>query len=169
MNKGVLGDVKYSILKEDEFRHLNGESWIPADGRNIEGSDLHKITGMSSVPDARGMFVRAMGGSERPDDYREPESRGIGSLQQDTTRVPRKAFEGTTSESGSHTHAFNTAGIWNRSFSGASGTPRTAHFELGDTLSAGNHRHEIRIEKGGDEETRPKNIAFYLYIKINNQ
>jgi hypothetical protein len=35
------------------------------------------------------------------------------------------------------------------------------------TQAAGDHSHTLEVNGGGDQETRPKNVALYFYVKIN--
>ncbi len=169
MNIGAIGDVKYSILPESLFQQINGAGWILADGRDITGSELHQRAGIVNIPDTRACFLRGMN-CNRNDTHKDTDgNRPAGGFQVDTTRQPRtRQFTGITSVNGNHNHSLSTVGIWRRSFEGEDSGPRTAHEQAGHTSVAGNHQHNIVINGGGDYETRPKNIAFYIYIKINN-
>ena len=59
-NNGTLGDIRQSILPENLFQQLNGDSWILADGRDISGTDLGAMG--ITLPDLRGKFLRSSGG-----------------------------------------------------------------------------------------------------------
>ena len=146
-DSGSLGDVRYSVLPPANFRNLNGDGWQLMDGRNINGSDLCTEFGTCQIPDARGVFIRGMNVG-RDQASGDPEgNRGVGSYQSDNIE--------------SHTHGLH-------------------HRIIGDTRGGFTHGvaagggsgsiHDIGIRttdaKGGNE-TRPRNIALYVYIKVN--
>ncbi len=65
---GALGDVKYSILEPAMFRHVNGDCWVPMDGRFLGSDDMLKtmktpdgtrIYPADSIPNAGGLFLRS--------------------------------------------------------------------------------------------------------------
>ncbi|CAG8456515.1 44426_t:CDS:2 [Gigaspora margarita] len=55
---GRLGEIRYSILNQEQFQELYGKEWILMDGSSIFGSDLEKKFGWTSVSDLRGLFLR---------------------------------------------------------------------------------------------------------------
>lgn len=61
---GGLGDVRWSMLDEVQFKEQNGDYWALADGRSIAGTPLSSLTGATTLPDMRGMFARTIGGSD---------------------------------------------------------------------------------------------------------
>lgn len=195
-NNGGLGDIKYSILPPQQFKKLNGNGWQVLDGRNINGSSLHNflvaermnaiLKNGNTLPDARNHFIRIVGGSRK-----------VGTLQDDTTRKPRNTtFKTTAVGSHSvklsyrddffNTDNPNSTGASKRSGEesptiGIKTTTGSAkkgqvNFDMDNryfyyrnrstsTQKIPNHSHQINA--GGDAETRPKNIAFYAYIKIS--
>ena len=53
-----VGSVIYSMLSESQFQGETTTGWVLADGRSCSGSDYELITGNSTVPDLRGVFLR---------------------------------------------------------------------------------------------------------------
>ncbi|MEM6771917.1 MAG: hypothetical protein AAF597_15150 [Bacteroidota bacterium] len=56
---GQVGDIKYSILRPDQFIQENGDCWVPMDGRSIPGTKLADVYGWATLPQAGGQFLRA--------------------------------------------------------------------------------------------------------------
>lgn len=137
-NVGALGDVKYSVLEPGLFKKINGDGWVPMDGRIIAGDDLEKRTGMKSIPDARGIFIRGMN-LGRDINTGDPDGdKNVGRYQTDGV--------------GPHKH---------RIAGGANGPG--AHSTVGGNM-------EPFVSDDGLNtlpETRPRNIALYVYIKIS--
>jgi hypothetical protein len=148
---GRLGDIKQSILPEDEFQRRHGTEWVLMDGRSIEGSDLAEVLGIFKLPNAAGKFLRAVGGK----------SLKVGEPQNLSTEMPKAKFK--TSLDGPHSHTITRViGSGGKNPLAKGGDFVLSSFEL--NVTGGVHEHAI---KGGDKETRPGNIAFHTYIKIN--
>jgi hypothetical protein len=166
-----VGTVIASILPFEKFRKEAGDFWMPADGRKISTESKYaRLTGKKTLPDLRSIFLRGLNQFDplvgpRLDNYKDPEGKGrkAGSLQSDATCLPNKEFAVNAGSAGAHTHVYSKAlskGVKSGSHDGASA-------EMSIAASAGEHAHEVKIDGGGDIETRPKNIAVYYYIKIN--
>ena len=56
---GAVGDIKYSLLPPDKFKDVNGDCWVPLDGRTLASGDALAGYGVSSLPNAGGTFIRA--------------------------------------------------------------------------------------------------------------
>jgi hypothetical protein len=156
-SSGALGDVKYSILSPDKFKKVNGDGWILADGRKITGSKLQKFAAINNAPDARGMFLRGMN-YDRQDDLIDP-------FFKEHHRV-RVAGEYQGDIVGPHNHGWT----------GRDGNGYPYRSEQRWTNPADDPTHENHypvVSKnnystaGVGTETRPKNIALYVYVKIN--
>lgn len=170
---GAVGDVKYSILNPDEFRLENGDCWVPMDGRSIAGSKLAARTGRSSIPDGSGLFIRSQefnGGANNDPD--RTSATAIATIQQ------HELFRHnhTTSPAGEHSHSHRdkrTGEDWAAPLGGdaidsdmyANGDGTGGFDEIRRTGTEPNHVHQIS-ETGGNE-TRPKNINLWTYIRIN--
>lgn len=62
----AIGSVQQTFLSAIEFESLMGTDWVLADGRDVSGSRYETITGNSTVPDVRGLFLRTVGGNADP-------------------------------------------------------------------------------------------------------
>ncbi|MCB0525260.1 MAG: hypothetical protein R3A50_09235 [Saprospiraceae bacterium] len=161
---GAVGDIKYSILNPTQFAAENGDCWVPMDGSSLAGSRLKQITGMNSLPDASGVFLRATefsGGADRDPD-RGPNA-SPGALQGDTF----KSHNHGVTDNG-HSHVFSDI------FNGSEQTYTQAQNDVvgSDQTTSTNHNTQssnsnISINSTGGDETRPKNMNFWIYIRIN--
>lgn len=190
---GKVGDVKYSVLDPQQFAAQEGGCWVPMDGRSLSTSDkLRQLSGLTKVPDASGMFLR---GQEFPgaadNDPDRTSSSNIGEPQGDSFKKHAHSSSEagehthTTSEAGEHTHTFdrrsnaddisydknnahaseNSAATTDRDKVGTFTTPAAGKHT--HTLnSTGKHTHTIG-ESGDANETRPKNVNLWVYIRIN--
>jgi len=150
VSEGKIGDVKYSVLEPTKFTKINGEGWVLMDGRSIEGSDLFTETGFKTAYDAQGVFIRGLN-LKRDVKTGDPdgEKRLLGSYQWDMVIDHKHTFKGT-------------------------GTgPRLGGDYKGNGVALQQMETANPISTNGDiptsgSETRPKNIALYTYIKIDN-
>jgi hypothetical protein len=157
-----LGSVQYSVLPPKNFLDLpeNKGKWVLMDGQSIHGSALWNLTQMENVPDGRGVFIRSMNVPKIDEDMStrgDTElTRTVGSFQGDSLK---KHAHNLSAEIGFF-------GGWGGSNLFSGGTP-------GSPMSIGNQgKTAVTIQEFGKnldgEETRPRNIALYVYIKINN-
>lgn len=150
----IVGSVQQTFLSAVEFESIMGTEWVLADGRDVTGSLYETVTGSSTVPDCRGMFLRTVGGDADP---------AIGGTQAFTTSASGLS---TANDSHSHTGA-GSMGILNAQR--WDGTGLTYNFvrstpNAGSTITTSDtHNHTI----SGASETRPVNITVNTYIKIN--
>jgi len=137
----TIGDVKYSILEPGSFIPLN-PGWTLLTKQNLEPTSPLGSLGVTQLPDGRGVFIRSMN-MDRPADEGDADgNRPRGSFQKD-------AFA-------NHSHPIKRA------------SPGDNGGLLGGNVAAmlaGTFSTES--SPTGGNETRPKNIALYLYIKIN--
>ncbi len=158
-----VGTVFTSFLNVDQFYEATKANeyspgrvwtsakskWCPADGRVVPGSYYSKLASRDRVPDLRGMFVRGLDIMESVPPQveldaskRDPDvSRAIGGYQEDQFK--------------SHAHGYT----W-REPNGQPGGSEAGGRNGLDTKGAG-------TAAAGGEETRPKNIAVFYYIRIN--
>ena len=151
-----VGTVVASLLSPGQFSESVGDPavfnpeksrWVLADARNdISRSKLSRIVGKSKTPDLRGMFLRGANDG-RSDGLQDPEGdRDPGNYQPDSVKR--------------HSHE-RPADVWD---SGArNGTP-VGGGGLGFSYTAPFPRTG---EYGESDETRPKNVAVFFYIKVN--
>ncbi|MEJ1242530.1 hypothetical protein WBG78_30560 [Chryseolinea sp. T2] len=148
---GAIGDVKYSILEPKKFFGIHNKGsveWILLDGRAITGSQLAN-EGVVAIPDARGMFIRSL-------DMGRFQTKGDGTGDPDWQI--RNVVEPQSDEFRSHNHSLNfepTTGLPT-----GGGETNFANEPFGRTL-------KLQTVPVGGQETRPKNIALYLYLRIN--
>lgn len=173
-SEGFVGEVRFSILEEQEFQAMYGEEWVLMRGQNIEHSLLAKITGRTKLPDMRGNFIRAYGRG----------SKKVGETQRWNTALPKNPFvvQGVTETAGMHTHKrfqfqknphhFNPNNPIRHTWSNNEMMQETKAYRrynlMGEMEVAPHHEHLFSANvAGGDAETHPKNIAFYAYMKID--
>jgi len=177
---GAVGDVKYSILDESQFQQANGDCWVPMDGRSVTGTAIEQMFGWTNVPDGSGMFLRAQEWNEGYDPDRTPNS-AIAQMQEDTIQAHNHVIE----EGGEHQHVYSdwysqdsdevyTDPVWTTEDRGndddeeedGDGQDGSRNVRIGVlTENDGAHSHTM-LDTGG-EETRPTNMNFYIYIRVN--
>lgn len=177
---GAVGDVKYSILNPTQFAAVNGNCWVPMDGRTMVGSKLAEIIGGSSVPNAGGLFLRgqeSQNGSTDNDPERTSAST-IATLQDQQFlshgHTHSLNASGNTSTNGNHTHGYERTSEYVDDNDGGSdhGNPNSTEFSK-QTDAAGDHSHSFSVtvtgsvNNNGGNETRPKNLNLWTYIRIN--
>lgn len=173
---GAVGDVKYSILDPTQFAAVNGPCWVPMDGRALAVTDqLRIVSGLTSVPDGGGLFLRGQEFSGSPNNDPDRTSGStIAQIQNDEIR----SHNHTTGSDGGHAHdvPYDSGGGGNGYFGSMlwftnvddGGTFHTGFAEAngaGRTSSNGSHTHSI--SSTGGNETRPKNLNMWVYIRIN--
>lgn len=163
-DKNAVGDVKDSILTEAQFIAENGPGWVLADGRSIVGSLLHQKYGFTTATDIRGQFRRAKNNG-RSDGNQDPGGeRAIGNLQDQATA--KNGLTATSTDSG-HGHTLTVG------WGGSGGTLLSNNNQPLQTVavqtpSTNNGYANITTTIGaGDAETRPRNVAVNVFIKIN--
>ena len=165
---GAVGDVKYSILDPVQFAAVNGTCWIPMDGRAIPGSKLQNILGVNNVPDGSGLFVRMQEYNEvnnyDPDRTINSPVANIqfGAVKPHTHSVMEEAhnhllIENFRTSVGITGYAANVA----QSFSVADDST-TESTKTTQSATSG-----VSINTSGATETRPKNLNFWIYVRID--
>lgn len=152
--KGEIGDVKWSRLSEAQFQALHGTTWVLYDGRNISGSGLATLLGISTLEDHRGLVSRAKNNGRSDGSENPGGDLALGTFQNDAMQGHRHQINytgggGTTTFAVSTTNAASAGNVSPVDHvrepitDGANGTPRTA------------------------AETRTKNLTLNCFIKIN--
>ena len=178
----TIGSIQQSWLDETQFRAALGlnsaedHKWVLCDGRNVAGSEFTKITGLTTVPDLRGSYLRMAGqNSNAMASWNGGLIRGFQSF---TTAAPGIAFTGVTNTAGVHSHVVQGT-HWDSTISGTKTTPSStgsgvsgaitteASWKYPQTGDQGSHTHTVTINGGGDAETRPSTMAANFYMKIN--
>ena len=165
-DKIPVGTIVSSILEPFEFMKAadsrwpivpsNPKSkWVPADGvMDISGSKYFRITKKNHTPDLRGMFIRGLNefqlNQKRTDGKEDPDGTG------------RKSGDYQMDDLKSHNHNFH----WYVG-SGARLPNNFPGIEKNSYNPNTNQAASAAVAYSGGQETRPRNIAVYYYIKIN--
>ena len=195
---GAVGDIKHSILNPEQFAQVNGNCWVPMDGRSLAATDkLRQITSMTNVPNGGGLFIRSQEftNSTNHDPNRTWES-PIAQFQDQAMQSHTHTFSTNTNTTGSHSHElgfrFNNFKVNVNGMTGYVGDAYNLNRDIGnvkiaaedrvgsditthryvDTAPNGNHSHTVDGTTANHngfsaEETRPKNMNFWVYIRIN--
>lgn len=153
---GAVGDVKWSVLDPEKFQEVNGDCWTLMDGQTLPADTKLKAMGFDAIPYGQGVFLRAI-------DLREPGKR----LDPDIRTIPghyqRDAFQG-------HRHISKGAMMYSNHGNGRNGST-SSNVDSWENLSDIMDGYTSDRQNNGTprvaNETRPKNIALYLYIRIN--
>lgn len=164
-----LGTIIFSILPPAYFAAEHSGKWELLEGQqNDMSSELYnamKLYGdgrfLDNLPDARGYFFRAMNLDGAGID---PETnRNVGSVQTDSTAKPRN-LKVRVSKDGKHSHRYgNDQSCHENQYNSIKDSDNKGKKR---TSEDGLHNHTVSIT-GWDTETRPNNLAFYVYIKVN--
>ncbi len=158
-----IGDVKYSILPPDLFNDTQKGRWVLLDGKPLsQEADLYdflegkmrldmltKNNDTYLLPDAKGRFIRSMNVNGQGDDPNK--TRKVGSFQKDIFQT--------------HTHEMGV-GVSDKAAVSQIDRPRFPDYVQGGNRAPFQTKGAINGRTGN--ETRPKNIALYTYIKIAN-
>lgn len=158
-----IGTIVASVLDYETFLNVNGikddnfdietSTWSPCDGRDVSISTYGKK--ISKVPDLRGVFLRGindMGVSGTlPADQKQlnPENKVAGEFQPDIVKNHNHKHRATAK-----------GGSWFKNY-------KTYNGNWGSEKSGNNSSDITETNENGGDETRPKNITVYYYIRIN--
>ena len=136
----VIGDIRFSMLTEVQYQAEVGNHWVLCDGRNISGSDLATLLGITNLPDARGGFLRSINNT-RSDGKQDPSGeRTPGNYQADDNPY--------------HTHSYS---YWST----------LATDEDSSDFQMVKFETSYNSSNAGGVEFRPKNICMNCFIMIN--
>lgn len=147
-NQNPIGMIVPAMLTETQFQALNGPSWVAIDGRSVAGSKYAEITGLATLPDARGMALRGQNtfGSSlgtRADGNQNPDGTALGGFQNHGMA--------------SHTHNLTLFG----------NVPAVTNLPASSGSGAGGTAVTGAPNSGSANETRMRNITVNYFIKIN--
>lgn len=154
---GSIGDIKYSVLPPDKFQEEHGSGWVLMDDKiQLNGSDLFTKHGITTLPDARGVFIRGLNltrSDGKGDEFQTENQRArlMGEYQGDGIKK--------------HKHGFSDAWFAEVHCGGGnvlgskSSDSDQARCEYSDNTDEGH---------GTLTETRPRNISAYIYVKISD-
>lgn len=165
---GAVGDIKYSMYNPTQFAAVNGDCWVPMDGRNISGKKLAAYLGYNTVPNASGLFFRAheYSGNEDPD--RVPGD-VVATFQEDA--IGPHTHTASSTSAGGHSHNVTGTVVIDGSNTpdGTDSNGRWGVIGSGSTTTSNamDHTHTLSINNSGSTETRPRNMNFYVYIRVD--
>ncbi len=156
-----VGSVRAALLNESAFASAGGDpstfnastsKWALADGRNVAGSRFATLSGGTTVPDLRGLFLRGL-------------NVGRADGLQDTAGGGRVAGDYQGDAFASHNHTNGAYAFLSRTNPG---------FGTTGALTDGTGVGEPDIQSvapllaaGSGSETRSRNAAVYYYVRIN--
>lgn len=144
-----VGTVIHSMLTTTQFASQYGDNWVLSDGRSVSGSLYHSVTGVSTIPDMRGAFIRNKGGTYNPDG-----DLTIGSYSADK-------FKSHTHVQNAHNHTASNVIIGGVSFGSGGGSG-----SYGSSTVTTSDATVINQDTGGNE-TAPRAIHLNAFIRIN--
>lgn len=156
MAQNDLGDLRFSILRPDVFQKLN-PGWILLAGQAMERNwDLYRLLTeehlladpqyrnlVNNLPDARGVFLRGKNeGRETAQGDPDGDTHIVGDQQMDAIKK--------------HTHSY-LKGYYPEAGKSGGGEP---------VVWSANTSVQTDANSDGADETRPRNITVYIYIKV---
>jgi hypothetical protein len=136
-----VGSITHSMLTLSQFQDIAGTGWVLMDGGSASGSTYHAITGVTTLPDARGTILRGKshGNGLNPD----------GDLALGTY---------TADKFGSHDHSGAEGGSYGQGYTSILYDYNAFHSNTGGTTG---------VLPNGGNETAPKSITVNIFIRIN--
>ena len=154
-----VGDVRSSFLSEAQFQSLNGTNWILSDGRSVTGSAFHTVTGLTTVPDCRGVGLRGKNNGRSDGNQDVAGERALGSFQMDALQGHMHDAQVTINTgTGVPDNDSLAQGNGNNS-GGSSSNTGVKGMRTSTTPNYGTVRPAA--------ETRVKNIAVNFFVRIN--
>lgn len=159
-----VGSIIDSMLTEMQFNaQLGGPSpstWVIADGRDVTDSGYNQVTGLTNIPDLRGIFRRAKnnGGTGNPD----------GDLTLGTVTAGRNQSHTHAVSDPGHAHQYSQGGFGGDNRVNAS--PGTYGNNGDGTIGAPSVNTSftsISLVNQGGNDTAPTNVTVNTFIRIN--
>lgn len=156
-NRHPVGSIIASVLGPAEFAHSAGDpsdfdlktsGWTLADGKSVPGTRYAEVTNNRAVPDLRGVFLRGLN-VDRSDGRGDPDQRKPGTYQSDSVKSHSHAV---------YPHAGKIIGRVKDSVPGAGAADTNENSRVLNAQTG---------DSGTAEETRPRNVAVYYYVRIN--
>lgn len=160
-----VGTIVASMLSETDFQTQIGNTtapyiWVLADGRDVSGSSYATVTGSSTIPDLRGIFIRGKNNG-RPSQGNPAGEVALGTYENDTLA----SHAHTIYDPGhSHTRAQGGFGGDNRTTEPAYGSNGSGSFGAPSTSTEVTN---VGVLNTGGLETRPSNVTVNYMIRIN--
>lgn len=182
----VCADAGSTAQAKTRFLPAQHHQWLLCDGRALlrtEYPELFAVIGTAHgdggdpdrfhLPDYRGRFLRGDAAGTKNRDFGPREisasggaASGVGSYQKDSTRLPRsKDF--LTNHGGHHGHTINIEHTASRNPNGGQrNTVASPDTDSNHPKTSQNGNHNHTVVDGGDQETRPTNIAVNFMIRV---
>lgn len=154
-----VGDVVYSVLPPELFSKAHAGTWVLMDGAPLDAStqlhgflteqgriDLLQRGGAVRVPDGRGVFIRGMNLGRDAASGDPAGTRQVGSDQADSLKA--------------HTHKFSYQHQ-------QTNDPQRKGRDASNAAQKHTETATSVTEPTGEQETRPRNVALYAYIKVS--
>jgi len=141
-----VGEIKQSLLTQEQFQSLQGNCWVKMTGQDVTGSDYASITGKTTLPNTAGRFLRDIGG----------EAPLLGENQEDELKA--------------HSHNLRSMTYYDNAGVSHSQMNQPGFVSSGSNYSLNRHYVDnSAIFSTGGSETRPKNTGVNYFIKINHE
>lgn len=140
-----IGSVIYSMLTEEQFQGQTSEGWVLADGRDCSTSDYALLTGNTTVPDLRYVFIRGKANG-RVINPPADEEITLGDYRGDTFQ--------------DHKHVISASRLEK------TGGP-LVHDDGSEYVINGTNTTDGSQTVGAAYETKPKNVTLNAFFRIN--
>lgn len=137
-----VGSYAFTALTEAQWQDETSDGWILADGRDVTGSAYAVLTGNTTAPDARGLFLRGKNNG-RSTATGNPVEESLGTYEADTIKA--------------HTHPFTATQIIG---GGPVEHDDGSEYGFSNQTTTGNNA-------GSPAETRPRNLTSNIMFRIN--
>ena len=139
-----VGSVVHSMLTEAQFQDEAGDGWILADGRSVADSSYAEITGFTTVPDLRGIFLRGKNNGRNT------------TLGNASGESALGTYQGDAFAEHSHSYSYQIPDAADGGSDGGGDTDRGLETINASTGSA-----------GSTTETKPRNVTVNIFIRVN--
>jgi hypothetical protein len=139
-----VGSVVASMLTEAQFQDEASDGWVIADGRNVSASAYALLTGFTTAPDLRGVFIRGKNDARSSATGNSGGDKALGTYEADQ-------FAAHT-----HPYLYRVPNAGSGGSDGGGDTDRALSDINSDTSSAGT-----------GTETRPRSVTINYFIRIN--
>lgn len=149
-----VGTIIASMLNQTQFNaQVPGGNWKLADGSSSAGTIYQSVTGFSTLPDLRSVFLR---GKDNGRGLNPNGDLALGTFTSDTLA--------------SHTHSVNDPGhshAFDAFRTSGAGAPAQAFPSSGGTFSTNTVTTGISLNSTGSAETAPKTVTINYFIRVD--
>lgn len=150
-SSSAIGAVQPAMVTEAQFQAQFGAGWVLADGRSVVGTKYASITGNTTIPDLRGIYLRGKNNGRADGNQNPAADRALGFFENDQMQ--------------GHIHGTN---IYNDN-TGGSGTSfgQQQNDNVGQIYSGTPYTDGVNGVPRTGSETRVKNVTVNYFIRIN--